>query len=152
MNQLAVAKPLPIAALTYYDRACAALSKARTIDEVSAINNEAAGMQAYARQAKNKQLEIDASEIRFRAVRRLGQLIAAQKATVGLAKGTRGQGRPKTIGGGENPPPKDGLPTLLRASTKTSRNSPASMRRWRMNSLRQFLLSVAKRSRQPMPR
>ena len=31
-------------------------------------------MRAYARQAKNKQLEVDASEIRFRAERRLGEI------------------------------------------------------------------------------
>jgi hypothetical protein len=43
-------------------------------------------MRAYARQAKNKQIEIDASEIRFRAERRLGELMAAQRETVGLAK------------------------------------------------------------------
>ncbi|MEX2176016.1 MAG: hypothetical protein WD872_16760, partial [Pirellulaceae bacterium] len=37
--------------------------------------------------AKNKQLEIDATEIRIRAERRLGELIAEQKATAGMNKG-----------------------------------------------------------------
>jgi phage N-6-adenine-methyltransferase len=96
-----------VAKLAYYDQACVSLSKARTIDEVSAINNEAVGMQAYARQAKNKQLEIDAGEIRFRAARRIGQLITLQKTTVGLAKpGPRKKDR------GKNSPD---LPTLLDA-------------------------------------
>ena len=36
----------------------------------------------------NRQLEVDAAEIRMRAERRLGELIRAQKETVGLAKGT----------------------------------------------------------------
>lgn len=48
-------------------------------------------MRAYARQAKNKQLEVDAAEIRIRSERRLGEMLAQQKETVGLAPG----GRPK---------------------------------------------------------
>ena len=47
-------------------------------------------MAAYARQAKNKDLEADAIEIRMRATRRLDQLRQAQKETVGLSTGTRG--------------------------------------------------------------
>lgn len=49
-------------------------------------------MKAYARQAKDKQLEIDASEIRIRAERRLGEMIKVQKETEGMNEG----GRPKT--------------------------------------------------------
>jgi phage N-6-adenine-methyltransferase len=97
----------PVAKLTYYDKACRALAKARSIDEASEILSEAEGMRAYARQAKNKALEIDASEIRFRAVRRLGQLVALQRETVGLAKA----GRPKIIGVNETPI-NDKLPSL----------------------------------------
>jgi hypothetical protein len=41
-------------------------------------------MRLYARQAKNKQLEADAFEIRKRAGRRLGEMMEAQKNTVGL--------------------------------------------------------------------
>jgi hypothetical protein len=65
-------------------------------------------MAAYARQAKNKDLEADAVEIRLRATRRLDQLRQAQKETVGLNTGTRGQ-----LSGGlkVNPPGKD-KPTL----------------------------------------
>ena len=46
-------------------------------------------MRAYARQAKNRQLEIDAAEIRIRAERRIGELMAAQKDIVGTAQGRR---------------------------------------------------------------
>ena len=44
-------------------------------------------MAAYARQAKNRDLEADAIEIRMRATRRLDHLRQAQKKTVGLNKG-----------------------------------------------------------------
>jgi hypothetical protein len=44
-------------------------------------------MQAYTRQIKNKQLEIDAAEIRIRAERRLGEMMREQKETIGLANG-----------------------------------------------------------------
>ena len=57
-------------------------------------------MRAYARQAKNRELEVDAAEIRMRAERRVGQLIAGQKATVGLATG----GQPyRSTGADEEP-------------------------------------------------
>ena len=40
----------------------------------------------YAKQAKNRGLEVDAAEVRMRVERRLGEIIKAQKDTVGLAK------------------------------------------------------------------
>ena len=54
----------------------------------------AVALKAYARQAKNKDLEADAIEIRLRAERRVGELMQAQRETVGLAPA----GRPKEIG------------------------------------------------------
>ena len=36
-----LARPLPVAALTYYDAACRALAQAHSVDEVAEINNEA---------------------------------------------------------------------------------------------------------------
>jgi hypothetical protein len=99
--------------LAYYDDACRAVALAKNVDEVLELLSEAEGMKAYARQAKNKDLEIDAAEIRFRATRRLGQMMQAQKATVGLAKGTRGQLRGKdTSGGVKSTPPEKSLPSL----------------------------------------
>ena len=73
--------------LTRYDAACRALAAAKTTDEVKGIRDTAEAMRAYARQAKNKQLEVDAAEIRIRAERRLGELIKAQKETVGSKSG-----------------------------------------------------------------
>lgn len=75
--------------LARYDAACQAIAEAKSVDEVKDFRDKADAMRAYARQARNKDLEADAAEIRFRAERRLGELIAAQKETVGLAQGKR---------------------------------------------------------------
>jgi hypothetical protein len=85
-------------ALVRYDAACSALAEARSVDEVKHIRDQAVAMAAYARQAKNRDLEADAVEIRMRARRRLDQLRQAQKDTVGLAKGGKPYQRrpPKT--------------------------------------------------------
>jgi N6-adenosine-specific RNA methylase IME4 len=79
-------------AIAPYDNACRALAEARSVDEVKDIRDQAIAMAAYARQAKNRDLEADAVEIRMRATRRLDQLRQAQKDSVGLNEG----GRPKT--------------------------------------------------------
>ena len=99
--------------LVKYDAACKAIAAAKNVDEVKHIRDVSIAMKAYARQSRNHDLEADAIEIRMRATRRMDQMRQEQKATVGLAKGTRGAGRPR-IGGGKNPPPK-GVPTLAEA-------------------------------------
>ena len=76
--------------LVRYDAACKALAEARLVDEVKDIRDKAIAMAAYARQAKNHDLEANAVEIRMRATRRLDQLRQAQKDSVGLSAGTRG--------------------------------------------------------------
>ena len=92
--------------LIRYDAACRALAAVRSVDEVKDIRDKAVAMAAYARQAKNRDLEADAVEIRMRATRRLDQLRQAQKETVGLATG--GDAR-KVARGKQNPEQK---PTL----------------------------------------
>jgi hypothetical protein len=54
--------------LVKYDAVCKAIAAAKSIDEVKGIRNKAEAIRAYARQAKNKSLEVDAAEIRMRAV------------------------------------------------------------------------------------
>jgi N6-adenosine-specific RNA methylase IME4 len=93
---------LPV--LSHYDAACRALAEAVAVDEVKDILDVAVAMRAYAKQAKNREAEANAVELRMRATRRLDALIQAQKKTVGLAKG----GRPTKTGLSENPV----LPTL----------------------------------------
>ena len=78
--------------LIRYDAACHALAECKAVDEVKDWHDKAAAMQAYARMANEKGMEIDAAEIRLRAERRLGELILAQKAAGGLNKGTAGTG------------------------------------------------------------
>jgi DNA modification methylase len=87
------------------------LAVAKTTDEVKDIRDRAEAMRAYARQAKNRQLEVDAAEIRIRAERRLGELITAQKETVGLNKGANGS----IVTGSVREPVKDIRPTLADA-------------------------------------
>lgn len=79
--------------LVKYDAACRALAECRKVDEVKDIRDKAAAMAAYARQSKNKDLEIDAAEIRLRAERRIGEMIGQQRESGELAK----PGRPPQI-------------------------------------------------------
>lgn len=78
--------------LVKYEAACRAIAEAKAVDEVKDIRDKADAMRIYAMQAKNKGLEIDAAEIRIRAERRLGEMIATQKATTGLNTGAAGAG------------------------------------------------------------
>jgi hypothetical protein len=79
--------------LTRYDAASRALAEARSVDEVLDVRNFAMAMEFYAKQAKDPTLINDATDIRLRAELRLGEMILAQKESVGLATGAAGIGR-----------------------------------------------------------
>ena len=107
--------PAQTLALSRYDVACRAVAEAKAVDDIVEIVGQANAVHAYARQAKNRQMEIDAAEIRIRAERRLGELMALQKATVGLGQ----PGRPSKNGVSNTPIPISHRPSPKRASTRT---------------------------------
>jgi hypothetical protein len=81
--------------LPLYNTACRAarraLAVAKRVDEVKHILDTAVAIRAYAKQARNHELEADAVELRMRATRGLDEMRRAQAATVGLAKGGGGK-------------------------------------------------------------
>lgn len=112
--------------LVKYDEACRALAEAAAVDEVQDWRNKAEAMRAYARQAKDRDLEIAAAHIRFRAERRLGELIIAQRETVGLNAGSRGQLKGKDPSGSAvSEQPEDARPTLEQAGIDRKLSSRA---------------------------
>jgi len=83
-----------------YTSAKTALAKLVKVDEVKAVLDKAKAMEIYARHAKDPQLATNAILTKKLARRRLGELIAEQRAAGKLAKGTRGQLRGPKAGAG----------------------------------------------------
>jgi phage N-6-adenine-methyltransferase len=73
--------------LIKYDAACRAISEALAVDEIKGIHDKARAMAAAAKVAKNKRAEADMMAVRFRAERRIGEIIAMQRDAGLLATG-----------------------------------------------------------------
>ena len=100
------------AGVSRYDVACRALAAAKAVDDVMEVVAHADAVRVYARQAKNRQMEIDAAEIRIRAERRLGELMAAQRS--GRRRRVQRGACPKNRVG-QKPAIADSPPTLAEA-------------------------------------
>src|ERR1700720_1682311 len=70
-------------AIARYDAMCRAIAAAHAVDEIKAFRDKAAALQAYARMAGNYEAENRCAEMRLRAERRAGELLA----TMDKAKG-----------------------------------------------------------------
>ena len=86
-------------ALIKYDEACRALAEAKSLDEVRDHRDKAEALKTYARMAQNRDLEVDAAEIRIRAERRYGEILTQIKASGGISSGGRPAIKPVTNGG-----------------------------------------------------
>jgi len=67
-----------IPGLIRYETACRAVAAALDVDEAKDFRDKSEAMRAYAKQAKNRVLEVQATELRFRAERRIGELMVEQ--------------------------------------------------------------------------
>jgi hypothetical protein len=94
----------PPLALPRYDEACRALAELKAVDEVDEIIARADAIRAYAKQARNRQLELDAAEIRIRAERRVGELMLGAGRTIGMARGAAEPGTNRGTTRGEKNP------------------------------------------------
>jgi hypothetical protein len=78
--------------LVRYDAMCCAIEAAHKVDEVKDIRDKAVALEHYARQAQNTDAERRACEIRLRAERKAGQLLAKIPKANGARGNPGGQG------------------------------------------------------------
>jgi N6-adenosine-specific RNA methylase IME4 len=95
---------------TKYSAARKALAACVKVDEVKTMRDKAMAMEVYAYQAKDRELIAESTEIKMRASRRLGELMAEMKKAGMMSKGAavKGVGRAGKKGGKGAP----AIPTL----------------------------------------
>lgn len=82
------------ASLVLYNAARNALAQARKVDEVLGVRDEAERLMLYGRQAKDRDLLADATEIHVRATRRFGELMIKAKEAGQVSEGRPGKNGP----------------------------------------------------------
>lgn len=91
LNQIELEKRGTIATTAHagslYDTACRALAEAVMVDELKAVLDVSAAIRAYAKQAKNRELEANAAILRERAERKLGEKLIEAKAAGQISRG-----------------------------------------------------------------
>jgi hypothetical protein len=76
-------------AILKYDAACQAIAEAKSFDDVQEWMDKAAAVREYGRRIHNRQMEIDAIEIRVRAKKRRGELLLQLKVAGQLREGKK---------------------------------------------------------------
>lgn len=78
--------------LIRYDAMCRAIAEAYDVDEVTEIRRQADALEHYARMARNKEAVRQCGQIRLRAERRAGELLAQMEKAKGARGNPGGQG------------------------------------------------------------
>jgi N6-adenosine-specific RNA methylase IME4 len=110
MNETNVMTTETSTALSRYDAVCYALAEVKNLAEIKGIADKMTALKEYARCANNRELEIDAAELRIRAEHRLGQMMDALGLKAGKPKRGLKAGKPKRKGFLNNPLPLFGVP------------------------------------------
>jgi hypothetical protein len=118
--------------LVKYEAAERAIAEAEAVDEVLEIRSQAEACGPMP-QAKNKDLEIKAARIRFRAERRLGEMLIEAKEAGQISRG-QPQNRPKRILGNgrilRRGRRSAASPSARPESTASCRRGRSAWRRW----------------------
>lgn len=84
----------PALGLVRYDAMVIAIAECHQVDEVKDLRDKAKALEVYAKQARNLDAEHKAAEVRIRAERRCGQLLAEMKTAGRMDRGAIGNAGP----------------------------------------------------------